>query len=122
MIDRYRTDQELDDKSGYRLACRPIAMVEAQIAELVHRCGGQPVHLIVDHGLRVGVPAAESLRALVRLVAAKALHYDVAIDLVTKVAPPLPWWKRLARWCIARPGCWLIACVVLTTGFCIAFT
>lgn len=121
---RYLRDQHDDGKSGYRLACRPVAMVEAQVLEVIRRNGGQPLHLLVGHLLRAGVPERETMHALLRLVALDALAYDLSLDLVVAAIPPrLSLWRRLMNKFNGgiHPALVLIACVGATASYCLAF-
>jgi hypothetical protein len=109
-----------DSARGYRLACRPIAMVEQQVAELLHRCGGQTMALVLQHGVRVGVPEQETMHAVIRLLVKGKVHYDLPLGTLTRVPPTLGFWRRLINRFRGgvHPALVLVACVGVTAFGC----
>lgn len=118
---RYTKDQDRDDKSGYRLACRPVAMVEGMLLDYVRSTGPVTYGMLLHHAvMRVAVPEREASHALLRLIVNGRLDYDPLTTAVTLAAPRLSWFRRLLNRFSGgiHPALVLIACVVTAAPAC----
>ncbi len=115
---RYAADQDLDDKSGYRLACRPVAMLEGHLLKIVNACGSITFATAMAQCQRIGAPEREISLALLRLVVRGDLAYDLATTVLSKPVKPRPWYVRWFAWGRVHPSCWLIAAISITAPCC----
>ena len=114
---RYSQDQDRDDKSGYRLTCRPVALVEGMVLDQVKASGSVLFTVAMQHAVRVGVPEREASHAILRLIVRGELAYDLAAGVLTK-GKPVGYWRRIWRAFWGHPACLVVVGAGITAPSC----